>query len=809
MPNNRRRKLSPRLVDVKRDEQKDGSPQSKQVPSDASMCHGSYSNRDDCNYSESSCDIMSDGIENLNLDVKQAKDVRPSAFFIGPELPKVELSYFDGQPRGYWKFLREFETYVESRVKDDGQRLLYLIHYCKGKAKTAIEGCVMLEASFGYKKAKEILKRLFGQAHVIARETLEDLFKTTNVDYSDPEQLTNLAIRMENCSMVLKQMKYTADLNSLITLERIVGLLPQVMQAQWADWVDELTEDNREPTFDELTQFIASRARVANSRFGRLANRPRKGHNVKTNCHLQLEQANNSKEKAKCSVCSLDHAIYKCPKFLALTVQERWSHAKVNGICFVCLRQGHKVSECKLAKRCNVEGCERKHHSLLHSESEKPGTSSCCGYTKSLISQVCLGMIPVRLKSRKAEIVGYALLDNGSDVTLIKSNCLRSLGLSEDEASVVVETVGGNRTMKVTSAPFEVYSLDRSEHVTIEGALIVARIPGHKPTKSAMNNLVKWPHLSDVPIDSLDSEEVLLLIGCDIPEAHWVLDQRLGGRKSPYAVKTLLGWTVFGPALCSEYRKRVVNHTSKLQTLENEIRKPYDVEFSDVYSNDKSLSVDDKTAIRIVEGGTRFVNGHFGVPIPWKVHPNMGGGNYEVANSRLQSLKRRLLKDDILYIKYTNGIERLPTMKGILFIVSSLFDPLGLIAPVCLPAKVLLQKLCKSQIGWDQPLNEPYKSAWPNWVKFMRQTGPRFAGLQRFVARDVVQKALVELGVYRGEKDNPVVVPMCSRSKDIVEPLLKPRWYLRCKDMANAAMKEVSEGRSRIIHSFHIRTWNN
>ncbi|CAH8650652.1 unnamed protein product [Schistosoma curassoni] len=657
MPNNRRRKLSPRLVDVKRDEQKDGSSQSRQVPSDASMCHGSYSNRDDCNYSESSCDIMADGIENLSLDVKQAKSVRPTAFFIGPELPKVELSYFDGQPRGYWKFLREFEAYVESRVKDDGQRLLYLIHYCKGKAKTAIEGCVMLEASFGYKKAKEILKRLFGQPHVIARETLEDLFKTTNVDYSDPEQLTNLAIRMENCSMVLKQMKYTADLNSLITLERIVGLLPQVMQAQWADWVDELTEDNREPTFDELTQFIASRARVANSRFGRLANRPRKGHNLKTNCHLQLERENNSKEKAKCSVCSLDHAIYKCPKFLALTVQERWSHAKVNGICFVCLRQGHKVNECKLAKRCNVNSCEKKHHSLLHSENDKPGTPNCCGFTKSLSSQVCLGMIPVRLMLGNAEMVGYALLDNGSDVTLIKSSCLRYLGLKEDRASVVVETVSGNRTMTVTKTPFEVYSLDRSEHVTIEGALIVADIPGHKPTRSAVNNLVKWPHLRDVPIGNLDSEEVLLLIGCDVPEAHWVLDQRLGGRKSPYAVKTLLGWTVFGPASYPEYRKRVVNHTSKIQALENEIRKLYDVEFSDVYSNDKSVSIEDKAAISIVEGGTRFENGHFVVPIPWKGNPDMKGGNYEVANSRLQSLKRRLLKDDILHIRYINSIE--------------------------------------------------------------------------------------------------------------------------------------------------------
>ncbi|CAH8556873.1 unnamed protein product [Schistosoma mattheei] len=122
-----------------------------------------------------------------------------TAPFVGPELLKVELSYFDGQPRGYWRFSREFETYVESRVKDDGQRLLYLIHYCKGKAKTGIEGCIMLEAYSGYKKAKEILKRLFGQSHVIARETLEDLFSAVNFDYTDGEQLTNLAIKMENC----------------------------------------------------------------------------------------------------------------------------------------------------------------------------------------------------------------------------------------------------------------------------------------------------------------------------------------------------------------------------------------------------------------------------------------------------------------------------------------------------------------------------------------------------------------------------------------------------------------------------------
>ncbi|VDQ17499.1 unnamed protein product [Trichobilharzia regenti] len=66
--------------------------------------------------------------------------------------------------------------------------------------------------------------------------------------------------------------------------------------------------------------------------------------------------------------------------------------------------------------------------------------------------------------------------------------------------------------------------------------------------------------------------------------------------------------------------------------------------------------------------------------------------------------------------------------------------------------------------------------------------------MPRFAAREAVRKALDELGLYRGEKDNPMVVPICSRSKDIVEPLLKPQWYLRCQDMANQAVKEVRFG---------------
>ena len=64
--------------------------------------------------------------------------------------------------------------------------------------------------------------------------------------------------------------------------------------------------------------------------------------------------------------------------------------------------------------------------------------------------------------------------------------------------------------------------------------------------------------------------------------------------------------------------------------------------------------------------------------------------------------------------------------------------------------------------------------------------------MKRFDARTAVLEALKEKGLYRETKENPMVVPVCSRSKDIVEPLIKPQWYVDTTEMASRAM-EVSE----------------
>uniref|UniRef100_A0A803SSC4 valine--tRNA ligase n=1 Tax=Anolis carolinensis TaxID=28377 RepID=A0A803SSC4_ANOCA len=92
---------------------------------------------------------------------------------------------------------------------------------------------------------------------------------------------------------------------------------------------------------------------------------------------------------------------------------------------------------------------------------------------------------------------------------------------------------------------------------------------------------------------------------------------------------------------------------------------------------------------------------------------------------------------------------------------------------------------------------------------YLINVSPPFLGMKRFDARRAVLQALKEKGLFKEVKDNPMVVPVCSRSKDVVEPLLKPQWYVRCDTMARGAAEAVRRGDLRIVPDFHLKTWFN
>ena len=55
------------------------------------------------------------------------------------------------------------------------------------------------------------------------------------------------------------------------------------------------------------------------------------------------------------------------------------------------------------------------------------------------------------------------------------------------------------------------------------------------------------------------------------------------------------------------------------------------------------------------------------------------------------------------------------TRRGILSTISSIFDPIGIAAPVILQGKKILQELCQTNCEWDDEIPEEYKSRWEKW----------------------------------------------------------------------------------------------
>ena len=54
--------------------------------------------------------------------------------------------------------------------------------------------------------------------------------------------------------------------------------------------------------------------------------------------------------------------------------------------------------------------------------------------------------------------------------------------------------------------------------------------------------------------------------------------------------------------------------------------------------------------------------------------------------------------------------------RGLLSVVSSVYDLLGFAAPVILQNKVILQDLCQKRLKWDDPIPTKKKERWLIWL---------------------------------------------------------------------------------------------
>ena len=59
--------------------------------------------------------------------------------------------------------------------------------------------------------------------------------------------------------------------------------------------------------------------------------------------------------------------------------------------------------------------------------------------------------------------------------------------------------------------------------------------------------------------------------------------------------------------------------------------------------------------------------------------------------------------------------DKQPTQCGLLAALSIVYDPLGLGAPFLLKDRLIIQKLCKNNLNWDEPIDDDTAQEWLKW----------------------------------------------------------------------------------------------
>lgn len=264
----------------------------------------------------------------------------------------------------------------------------------------------------------------------------------------------------------------------------------------------------------------------------------------------------------------------------------------------------------------------------------------------------------VRSQQLNKELLTYALLDNGSDMSLCAKDLAAQLGIEGKQRKFYLTTQERQDSPKFgQEISLIVEAIDGSDKIEIPRLWTVEKANASSHSIPADQDIRRWSHLQDINLPTIDETKIDLIIGCNVPEAFWVLEERRGNKGDPYAARSPLGWTLIGPMEKTECKKshfhvnftRIVNVKPE-DVLMQQVERFWRTDNAGVIPDGKiSMSVEDKRALAVMESTVKLVDGHYQLALPWREPVPKLPNNRIMAERRLELLKKRFLRDSKLF----------------------------------------------------------------------------------------------------------------------------------------------------------------
>ena len=355
---------------------------------------------------------------------------------------------------------------------------------------------------------------------------------------------------------------------------------------------------------------------------------------------------------------------------------DRLQFVKGKDLCENCLLNNHGKGECRKPGRCTV--CNQKHTKFIHVDVsnannvrlqslENNEAGSDVSHVSEVVQNVSYDVVNVSLETNVSDQIllpvipvtvnnscsALALLDNASTNSFCSETFAKSLGLKGKEIDIQLSTLERFQSQRKTEVVSFTVS-NNGETLSMSNVYITDCIP-----VPSVDTKRSYKHLTGIQLPRLQTNSADILIGQDFSEALIPLEVIQGDKGEPYAVRTLLGWTVCGHYEMSISRSnQVAVHNIK---LDKQVEKMWTLE-NELLCDDKAMSVDDHSVIKLWESKGRLHNGHYELPLPWvrkiedERRPDMRNNRIQ-AVARFNALRKRLTSNKDLCDNYKKGIQ--------------------------------------------------------------------------------------------------------------------------------------------------------
>ncbi|UYV62714.1 hypothetical protein LAZ67_2001673 [Cordylochernes scorpioides] len=454
-------------------------------------------------------------------------------------LPKLELPFFDGKLENWISFSNVFKTnIIDNSQLTNIVKLQYLKTCLKGKASILVNHIPITENNFVL--AWDLLEKRYDNKRDLIFNLIQRIIDLPKLTIESSTQLLFLVDNSYEIIRSLETLGYKRDELSDIIIGKILSdKLDKTTKRSWNMIVD----NNHIPTCSELLKFIETNAKALNT-----SETERGLPLIKRSMKLQVHNLT----KANCFLCQQEHGIYLCPTFLDMEPIERRKKRKHNTLIHIDANV-HRFKEHTVGIPAIEEPDKNQAESSVKENNDALGVTSIHNTTCLMSNQedsfVLLSTATIMVMNHQGKYQPCrALIDTASQATLITRDCLKKLNLEPSRTRVELAGIRG----QILDRPNGVINLNFTSHFNMSrifktNALVVDKVTSYMPYLKFEEH--QFDHLQGLQLADPQYQytaPIDILLGADIAFSLFKGAIKYGHEGQLKAIKTLLGWLLFG-----------------------------------------------------------------------------------------------------------------------------------------------------------------------------------------------------------------------------------------------------------------------